>query len=90
LAAGLHSIRAVYSGDSSYTGSTSAALGELVEQVGSFAELSSSTNPVTAGQAVTFTATISGTGGQAPTGTVTFEDASAVDGGQCPGLWQRW
>jgi hypothetical protein len=80
LTAGLHSISAVYSGDSSYTGSSSAALGELVEQVGSFAELSSSANPVTAGQAVTFTATISGNAGQAPTGTVTFEDGSTVLG----------
>jgi len=80
LASGLHSISAVYSGDSTYTGSSSAALGELVEQVGSFAELSSSANPVTAGQAVTFTATISGTAGQAPTGTVTFKDGSTVLG----------
>ncbi len=80
LAAGSHSVTVIYSGDSNYTGSTSIALGEMVEQVGSIAMLSSSANPATSGQSVTFTATLSGTAGQAPTGTITFEDGSTVLG----------
>jgi hypothetical protein len=75
-AAGAHPITAVYSGDATFGGS-SRALTERVNAVTNSkpttTALVASANPVTAGKAVTFTATVSGpTGTDTPTGTVTF------------------
>jgi Big-like domain-containing protein len=65
LTQGSHSITAVYSGDTNNLGSTSPALTQLVNQAATTTILISSLNPNTLGQAVTFTATVSG---NTPTG----------------------
>jgi probable HAF family extracellular repeat protein len=69
LAVGPHSITAVYSGDASNPGSTSAGLSETISPNPSKTTAVSSLNPSIAGQAVTFTATVTGS---SPTGTVEF------------------
>jgi len=71
LAAGSHSVTALYSGDSVNSGSTSSALTEMVNRVSTASSLSSSTNPSAAGVSVTFTASVTGYG---PTGSVNFTD----------------
>jgi hypothetical protein len=81
LTAGGHSITAVYGGDSNYTGSTSPALTQQVSQASTSTALSSSANPSTQGQSVTFTATVSPCSGAVkPTGTVTFLDGTTALG----------
>jgi hypothetical protein len=72
LSAGTHYIIAVYSGDSTYAGSTSSAVSQHV-LAATTTGLVSSLNPSTSGASVTFTATISNL---SATGAVTFEDAS--------------
>ena len=73
LAVGPHSITAVYSGDASNPGSTSAALSETISLKPSATTVVSSLNPSIAGESVTFTATVTGT---SPTGTVEFLSGS--------------
>ncbi len=72
-------LTAVYSGDANNLGSTSAVLNQVVKQTTSSATLTSSPNPSTLGQAVTFTATIT-----SPTvtaqGPVTFTAGTKVLG----------
>jgi hypothetical protein len=79
LTVGGHSITAVYGGDSNYAGSTSAVLTQSVIVTSSSVAISSSVNPSTFGQSVTFTATVTGSGGT-PTGTVTFRDGATTLG----------
>jgi hypothetical protein len=79
LAAGSHTITAVYGGDSNNSTSTSSPLTQVVNQSATTAALISSVNPSASGDSVTFTATVSGTGGT-PTGTVTFKDGVATLG----------
>jgi Bacterial Ig-like domain (group 3)/Divergent InlB B-repeat domain len=77
LAVGTHPITASYSGDGSYSGSTTGSpLSQVVDQISTTASVKSSLNPSTVGQSVTFTATVSpGVAGPVnPTGTVTFYD----------------
>ena len=74
LTAGSHSITAVYLGDTTFAGSTSPALTQTVNGQPTSASLISSLDPSTAGQAVTFTATVTGSG--TPTGTVAFHDGT--------------
>ena len=76
LAQGNHTITAVYGGDSSSVGSTSAVLNLTVYQTGSALTVSSATNPTVEGTAVTFTATLGGS----PTSAVTFLDDGATLG----------
>jgi sugar lactone lactonase YvrE len=82
LTAGSHSITASYSGDSGHSSSTSTPpYVQVVNQVFSptVTAVSSSLNPSTFGQGVTFTAqvsTVAGTGSL--TGTVTFSDGANV------------
>jgi hypothetical protein len=71
LPAGSDSVTALYNGDSNNVGSTSPAVTETVSQATSAIGLGSSQNPSTAGQSVTFTATVTG---DRPSGTVTFKD----------------
>ena len=82
LSVGSNSITGVYGGDSNFMTSTSAALTQTVKQAGTTTSVVSSANPSVAGQAVTFTATVSpvspGTG--TPTGTATFMDGSKTLG----------
>ena len=59
LNAGTYPLTAVYLGDAANSGSTSAVLNQVVLQATSSAHLTSSLNPSTQGQAVTFTAKIS-------------------------------
>ncbi|HEV2687951.1 MAG TPA: Ig-like domain-containing protein, partial [Bryobacteraceae bacterium] len=75
LGVGTHSVTAMYSGDAGYAGSTSAALSQVVNRIATTTTLSSSFNPSTSGQAVTFTATVTSA---AATGTVTFMDGTTV------------
>ncbi len=77
---GTYSISAKYNGDGNNSGSTSAALGQAIFAATTTA-LNSSLNPSIVGQAVTFTATVTSTGGTPPNGeTVTFYNGSAVLG----------
>jgi uncharacterized repeat protein (TIGR01451 family) len=75
LATGSHSITAVYGGSSSYMGSTSSSLTQVVNIEPTTTSLSSSPNPSTVGQAVTFTAVVKTAVGT-PAGTVTFQDGT--------------
>jgi sugar lactone lactonase YvrE len=87
LAVGKHAITAAYSGDSTHFASNStdpkntvAPLSQVVVE-GTTTTLASSANPANVGQSVTFTATISSTGGAvAPDGTVTFFDGMTLLG----------
>lgn len=72
LAAGTYSIKASYSGDSNYKGSTSTCAGFSVNRAQPTVSVASTPNPSTFGQSVTFTATVSGVAGFPPTGTVGF------------------
>ncbi|MGB8988284.1 MAG: choice-of-anchor tandem repeat GloVer-containing protein [Candidatus Sulfotelmatobacter sp.] len=79
LNADSYPLTAVYLGDANNTGSASAILSQVVTETTSSATLSSSLNPSTAGQAVTFTATISSPTVRA-TGPVTFTAGKTVLG----------
>jgi hypothetical protein len=72
-------LTAVYVGDAAHLGSTSPVLNQLVTQTTSAATLTSSPNPSTRGQAVTFTAKISSPT-VTPTGPVTFTAGKTVLG----------
>jgi hypothetical protein len=80
LAVGIHSITVVYSGDTNYSGSTSAVLLQTVSQASSSTTVTSSLNPSVFGQTVTFTETVSAVapGAGTPTGTVSFVDGSTT------------
>jgi hypothetical protein len=80
LAIGSYSVTAVYSGDNSFTGSTSVALMQTVGQESTTITLSSSAPTATSGQSLTFTATVTGADGGTPTGSVTFMDGTTVLG----------
>ncbi|TMH56733.1 MAG: hypothetical protein E6H53_14415, partial [Betaproteobacteria bacterium] len=71
LAAGSHSMSAVYGGDASNNGSTSSTLTQTVNKATSSTALSSSANPSGLGASVTFTASVTGF---SPTGSVNFTD----------------
>ena len=77
LAAGSHTITAVYSGDSQNAAATAPALTESVRQP-TTTTLTSSQNPSVAAISVTFTATVSGPTGStvSPGGPVTFFDGT--------------
>lgn len=80
LLAGSHQITAVYSGDSNFFTSTSSIqFATVVSAQRSNTSVTSSQNPSTFGQSVTFTATVTnaGNGTATPTGNVVFQ----VDGG---------
>ena len=85
LGVGSHTIVASYSGDSGHFQSTSIDNGApaLIQHVqeGTAVTLQSSQNPSAVGQSVTFTATVSSTGGGVvPSGTVQFMDGSSTLG----------
>jgi Bacterial Ig-like domain (group 3)/Beta-propeller repeat len=80
LPLGSNSITAVYGGSSSYSGSTSAPVIQVV-LTATTTTLSSSPNPSAYGQAVTFTATVTSSVGAPPDGeTVTFMKGITVLG----------
>ena len=74
---GSHSLTAVYSGDSSYNSSASAAMTEVVGGASSTVSLSASPNPSSAGDAVTVTARVTPA---SATGTVTVREGNATLG----------
>jgi hypothetical protein len=78
LSAGTHSITAVYSGDSNYSGSTSPKLTQTVysSPAATTTTLTSSANLSSPGQSVTFTATVTTSGPGTPTGVVTWWDGT--------------
>ncbi|MGA8810683.1 MAG: DUF2341 domain-containing protein [Thermoanaerobaculia bacterium] len=83
LAPGTHPVTASYSGDTANrASSTSAPLSQVVNPATSSTGITSTTNPSSFGQTVTFTATVSG---DAPTGSVTFNDGANPIGG-CSGV----
>ncbi len=77
LPVGTHSITATYNGNGNYLVSASTAVSLTVSKGTSTTSLTSSPNPSTFGQLVTFTATVTP---PAATGTVTFYDGSSVLG----------
>ena len=74
-----HSITAVYSGNSSFITSTSSAVSQVVNKASSGTGLTSSVNPSLFGQAVTYTALVTGSFGT-PSGTITFKNGSTTIG----------
>ena len=85
LTVGQHSITATYDNTNDPTHSTSTSAPALIQTVieGTAVNLTSSINPSTVGQSVTFTATVTTPGGGvSPTGTVTFFDGSTPLGTQ--------
>ena len=74
LVAGEHLVKAVYSGDSRYGGSTSSGVAQTVNKKTTTTTVASSLDPSTVSQAVTYTATVSAA---AATGTVSFNEAGA-------------
>ena len=77
-----HTITVSYGGDANFTGTTSAALSQTVNQAASTSKVTSSANPAVYGQTVTFTATVKpvapATG--TPTGIITFLDGGSPIG----------
>jgi hypothetical protein len=82
LATRHHAITAVYSGDSTFATSTSAALSQIVNQDGTTTAVIASVSPSVFGQSVTVTATVSAMGARSgtPTGTVTFYNGTTALG----------
>ena len=78
LAAGTHTITAVYGGNTNFAASASGAMTETVMAVPT-STLTSAPNPSLVGQSVTFTATLVGSS-SVPTGTVTFQDSGTSIG----------
>ena len=78
LAVGLHSIAATYSGDANFLTSSSAVVSQIVNKVPTSTSLTSNANPLTYGNSILLTATVSPA---APNGeTVTFYDGSNTIG----------
>ncbi len=89
LSVGSHSITGVYSGDTTWAGSTSAAVTQVVNKGTTATALVSTLNPSVEGDSVTFTATVTTlTGVGLQSGTVQFFDGAmslgspALSGGQ--------
>jgi hypothetical protein len=72
LNAGTYAITAEYEGDSASAASVSAVLNQVVNPASTTTVITSSADPSTLGQNVTFTATVTSSTGAHPTGTVTF------------------
>ena len=79
LAVGSHSITASYAGDGNFN-SSSLTMSQTVNKASTATSLSSSANPSSIGQPVTFTATVNIVAPAAglPTGTVTFSDGGTT------------
>ncbi|HEX9015767.1 MAG TPA: Ig-like domain-containing protein, partial [Chloroflexota bacterium] len=81
--AGTYSLTAVYAGDPNFTGSTSAAVSEVINpaQVATTTALVSSKNPALTSDTLTLTATVTPASGTAvPTGTLTFKNGASTLG----------
>ena len=80
LAVGLHSIVAIYVGDSNFAGSQSPPLPQVVNPASTTTVLTSNPNPSVVRQAVLFTATVAGQFGGSSTGSVTFKSGTVTLG----------
>lgn len=78
LPATTNAITAVYAGDSNFAPSTSTAVKQVVNKATTTIAVASSANPSTAGQSVTFTATITPQFTAKVTGNVTFYDGTTA------------
>ena len=81
LSLGAHSLTAVYSGNTSFEGSTSTAFIETITAVTTAATtttLAATPNPASAGQSVTFTGTVSPAPSGASLGTISFYNGSTL------------
>ena len=76
LNVGTNSITAVYGGDSNFASNTSKALKQVVSKATTTTTLTSSLNPSTFGQSVTFTARVTQEFSGTATGSVTFYDGA--------------
>ena len=72
LPVGTTIVEAVYGGSTTYGGSTSNTVSQVVNAIGTTTALSSSPNPSTVGSSVTFTATVTPAVSGTVTGTVSF------------------
>jgi hypothetical protein len=79
LVVGNHPITAQYGGDSNFGAATSAPITQTVDAVAATVTVTSSINPSSFGQSVTFTVTVTGTGAT-PTGTVVVTDGATALG----------
>ncbi|MEG9433486.1 Ig-like domain repeat protein [Terriglobus sp. ADX1] len=79
LAVGTHNLTAVYQGDSTFQGSTSAPLSQVIRNATTQTTLSTSGSPSHYGNAVTFTANVTGES-VTPTGNVKFLDGTTALG----------
>jgi hypothetical protein len=73
LSVGTKSITAVYNGGSTYASSTSSPLSQIINKAATSMSLTSSANPSSFGQSVTFTAAVSPQYSGTPTGSITFK-----------------
>lgn len=81
LAEGAHTITASYGGDSRNLASASTSVAAIVTAASSTTTLTSSASSAVVGSSLTFTSTVTGgSGGAAPTGTVTFKDGTTTLG----------
>jgi uncharacterized repeat protein (TIGR03803 family) len=76
LAVGTRSINAIYAGDATFDSSTSKTVQQVVSKAASTVALTSSQNPSTLDQPVTFTATVAPQFGGTPSGSVTFSNGN--------------
>ncbi len=94
LSAATHNVQAIYNGDSNFVSATSGYVIQVVNAStlpATTTTLTSSLNPSTSGQSVTFTATVTGPTGNTtiPTGSVTFLDGgTSIGTGTLNGLGQ--
>jgi hypothetical protein len=78
LAGGAHSIAAVYGGSANDVASNSSALSHTVNKAATSTTVTSSANPSSFGQSVTFKATVKSSTSGTPAGSVTFKDGATV------------
>lgn len=76
LTPGLHAVAVTYAGDTSFAGSSSVTLNQVISQSAATATVAASPSPATYGQDVTFTASVTAPTGGTPTGTVDFKEGS--------------
>jgi hypothetical protein len=74
-----HKIKAIYPGDAAFKPSAG-TVGQVVDRYPTTTALSSSLNPSSYGQVVTFTATVTSSGPEIPTGSVEFKDGTKTIG----------
>jgi sugar lactone lactonase YvrE len=79
LSVGQHTITATYSGDTTNASAASIPLIQTIDQATSAVTLASGKNPALAGDSITMSFVVTGTGGK-PSGTVTLRDGSTSIG----------